>query len=46
MNSFLQFQNSWNANSAMKPINLLNYLIMSEIQQTGKEKQEAEQRHL
>jgi len=35
MNSFLQFQNPWNANSVMKPINLLNYLIMSQIQQTG-----------
>lgn len=45
MNSLLQFQNPWNANSVMKPINLLKYLIISQIQQTGnckkQEKQEA-----
>lgn len=50
MNSFPQFQNLWNANSVMKPINLLNYLIISHIQQTGscktQEKQEAGWRHL
>lgn len=50
MNSFPQFQNLWNVNSVMKPINLLNYLIISHIQQTGscktQEKQEAGWRHL